>query len=145
MRIVALGRSIELYKTIEILHSKGYEIPLIITCKAAPEYKVKEEDFKKLAEEINSEFYQTQNINSPLSISKLKNSNAEVGVSHNWISMVKKEACGVFTHGILNAHCGDLPKYRGNAPIAWAILEGEKEIGITIHRMDPYGLDSGPI
>jgi len=47
--------------------------------------------------------------------------------------------------GILNAHGGDLPKYRGNACQAWAILNGEKRIGLCIHRMIGGELDSGDI
>src|SRR5207249_7344088 len=45
-------------------------------------------------------------------------------------------------HGCLNVHASLLPKYRGAAPIQWAILEDEKETGITIMRMDA-GLDTG--
>jgi methionyl-tRNA formyltransferase len=46
--------------------------------------------------------------------------------------------------GCLNVHTSLLPKYRGAAPIQWAILNGEAETGVTIMRMDP-GLDTGPI
>jgi methionyl-tRNA formyltransferase len=47
-------------------------------------------------------------------------------------------------HGCLNVHTSLLPKYRGAAPIQWAILEGESETGVTIMKMDA-GLDTGPI
>jgi methionyl-tRNA formyltransferase len=47
-------------------------------------------------------------------------------------------------HGCLNVHTSLLPKYRGAAPIQWAILEGEPETGVTIMKMDA-GLDTGPI
>lgn len=46
--------------------------------------------------------------------------------------------------GCLNVHTSLLPKYRGAAPIQWAILNGERETGVTIMRMDA-GLDTGPI
>ena len=46
--------------------------------------------------------------------------------------------------GWLNAHPSLLPRYRGPLPIAWAILGGEREIGVTVHRMAPE-LDAGPI
>jgi methionyl-tRNA formyltransferase len=46
--------------------------------------------------------------------------------------------------GCLNVHTSLLPKYRGAAPIQWAILNGEMETGVTIMKMDP-GLDTGPI
>src|SRR4030095_5433617 len=47
-------------------------------------------------------------------------------------------------HGCLNVHTSILPKYRGAAPIQWAILNGETETGVTIMRMDA-GLDTGDI
>ena len=51
----------------------------------------------------------------------------------------------IFPLGILNAHGGDLPLYRGNACQAWAILNGEERIGLCIHKMVPDELDSGDI
>ncbi|MFO1476465.1 MAG: methionyl-tRNA formyltransferase [Verrucomicrobiota bacterium] len=47
-------------------------------------------------------------------------------------------------HGCLNVHTSLLPKYRGAAPIQYAILNGDPETGVTIMKMDP-GLDTGPI
>ncbi len=47
-------------------------------------------------------------------------------------------------HGCLNVHTSLLPKYRGAAPIQWAILNGDTETGVTIMQMDA-GLDTGPI
>jgi len=47
-------------------------------------------------------------------------------------------------HGCLNVHTSLLPKYRGAAPIQWAILNGDSETGVTIMKMDE-GLDTGPI
>ncbi len=45
-------------------------------------------------------------------------------------------------HGILNVHASLLPKYRGAAPIQWAIANGETETGVTIMQIDA-GLDTG--
>jgi len=47
-------------------------------------------------------------------------------------------------HGCLNVHTSLLPKYRGAAPIQWAIADGEAETGVTIMKMDA-GLDTGPV
>src|SRR5262249_40247581 len=47
-------------------------------------------------------------------------------------------------HGCLNVHASLLPKYRGAAPIQWAILRGETETGITIMQLDA-GMDTGPM
>lgn len=145
MRIAALGRTSMLWNTIDRLARAGHEIVLIATCRSAPEYKIKEEDFRRLAEVLGAPFLLTQNLNHPEIIAELRKARADVAVSVNWINIIGAEACGSFPLGILNAHAGDLPRYRGNAPVAWAILEGEERIGITIHQMDPYELDAGPV
>jgi len=134
-----------LYETIRRLAAAGHEITLIGTCKAAPEYDIREDDFRHLAERLGAAFLLTQDINCPESLERLRQARSDVAVSVNWINLVGREACGTFPHGILNAHAGELPRYRGNAPVAWAILQGEARVGVTIHQMDPEEVDAGPI
>ena len=52
MKIAIIGRSELLFETAELLVKKGFEIPLVITSKAAPEYKKKEQDFKGFADPV---------------------------------------------------------------------------------------------
>jgi methionyl-tRNA formyltransferase len=54
------------------------------------------------------------------------------------------EAIAVPTHGIVNGHPSLLPRYRGPSPVAWAVREGESEIGFTLHYMDAE-LDTGNV
>ncbi len=58
--------------------------------------------------------------------------------------ILKKELLEIPPFGVINVHASLLPKYRGAAPIHWAIINGEKQTGLTIMRMDE-GLDTGPI
>jgi methionyl-tRNA formyltransferase len=134
-----------LLDTIRRLRSEGHQVPLVVTCRAAPEYDVREDDFKLIAEEAGGSFLQTQDINRADVVEQLRAAGAEVAVSVNWVSIVGPEVCELFRHGVLNAHAGDLPRYRGNAPVAWAILQGERRVGVTVHRMDPFELDSGAV
>jgi methionyl-tRNA formyltransferase len=145
MRVAALGRTALLANTIRRLAAVGHDIVSIVTCQAAPEYAVREEHFEALAQEVDAEFLLTQTINGPDAIALMARGRADVAVSVNWISIIHEEACSLFPHGILNAHAGELPRYRGNAPVAWAILRGESRVGISIHGMAPGELDSGPI
>jgi UDP-4-amino-4-deoxy-L-arabinose formyltransferase/UDP-glucuronic acid dehydrogenase (UDP-4-keto-hexauronic acid decarboxylating) len=69
----------------------------------------------------------------------------DVGVSLNYPTVIGQGAIDAFKFGILNAHGGDLPRYRGNACQAWALLKGESRIGLCIHRMVGGELDSGPV
>lgn len=145
MRIAILGRTEILYDTAKLLEKSGHEIVLIGTCKEAPEYSVTEKDFRELAEDMSVPFFQSANINSVEIIQLIKSVKPDIGISINWLTMIKEEVISLFPHGILNAHCGDLPRYRGNACPNWAIINGEKQIGITIHCMDPMLLDGGDI
>jgi methionyl-tRNA formyltransferase len=134
-----------LWNSIRALSQNGHQIQLIATCRAAPEYDIRESDFQELATELGAAFLVTQDLNSPESLRVLRAAGGDIAISINWINMIGSEACSTFPRGILNAHAGDLPRYRGNAPVAWAILQGESRIGITIHAMAPDGLDAGPV
>jgi UDP-4-amino-4-deoxy-L-arabinose formyltransferase/UDP-glucuronic acid dehydrogenase (UDP-4-keto-hexauronic acid decarboxylating) len=75
----------------------------------------------------------------------LRDAEADIGVSMNYTSVIPQTVIDLFPIGILNAHGGDLPRYRGNACQAWAILNGEERIGLCIHTMIGEELDSGDI
>jgi methionyl-tRNA formyltransferase len=55
-----------------------------------------------------------------------------------------EDLLGLAPHGAVNVHASLLPRYRGAAPIQWAVAEGERETGVTIMQMDA-GLDTGDI
>ncbi len=146
MKIAIIGRSELLFETAKLFLKKGFEIPLVITSKAAPEYKKKEQDFKDLADGINATFIQTGKINSKKVIDKIKSLGIiDIAVSINYSGVIAAEIIDLFPMGILNAHGGDLPKYRGNACQAWAIINGEEKVGLCIHKMIGGELDSGDI
>lgn len=146
MRIAIIGRTEALYNTANLLLKKGYDIPIIITSKEAPEYNIKADDFEKLAKQNGSIFINTSKINEATVIQKIKEvMPIDIGVSMNYTGIVGNEVISLFRIGILNAHGGDLPRYRGNACQAWAIINGEKQIGLCIHKMIGGELDSGDI
>ncbi|MCR5686986.1 MAG: hypothetical protein K6G58_03090 [Lachnospiraceae bacterium] len=145
MRVAVLGRSGILYETIDRLRGAGHEVVLVGTCRAADEYGIREKDFEEKAKSISAVFFNDAAINSEKIVSLLRSAGAEIAVSFNWLTVVGAEAAGCFKYGILNAHCGDLPRYRGNACPNWAILKGEKEYAISVHYMKPGELDSGDI
>lgn len=67
-----------------------------------------------------------------------------IGICVGFMSIIKKEIFSIPESGILNLHCGKLPDYRGRAPISRAIMNSDKNIYITVHRIDE-GIDSGDI
>jgi len=145
MRIAILGRTKMLYDTALKLEAYGHKIVVIGTCKEAPEYTVTTEDFRMLSERLDSDFFVSNTLNSKEIIEILQSANIDIGVSVNWLTVVGKEAIESCGQGILNAHCGDLPRYRGNACANWALINGEEKVGLSIHFMEPNELDSGDI
>ncbi|SCA56240.1 conserved hypothetical protein [Candidatus Terasakiella magnetica] len=144
MKFVALGRTHLLFDAIKLAVQNGYECCAIITNEAAPEYKVGVEDFKHLAEEIGASFFNVSNLNSELLRQEIAKSGAQVGISVNWPVLIKKDFRSLLPYGVLNAHAGDVPRYKGNACPNWALLNGEEEVCLSLMQMDD-GLDSGPV
>lgn len=146
MKIAIIGRGELLFETAKLFVNKGFKVPLVITAKEAPEYKVKAADFELFAHENNALFIQTPKINEHQVIAKIKELGViDVAISINYSGVIAETVISLFKNGILNAHGGDLPRYRGNACQAWAIINGEKEIGLCIHQMIGGELDSGDI
>ncbi|BCB21371.1 formyltransferase family protein [Bosea sp. ANAM02] len=145
MRVAVLGRTHWLLDSAEQLAGLGHAIALVATAPAAPEYRVREEDFTALASRHNAPFHNGPDVNDAKFIDALAASGAQVAISVNWPTLIRKSACTTPRFGILNAHAGDLPRYRGNACPNWAILNDERHIGLCVHAMDPDALDAGPI
>lgn len=146
MRIGIIGRGEILLKCAQRFHDLGHEIPLVITAKEAPEYKVTREDFRQFADKVGAKYAQTAQIDSQDIYDMLSTSHPmDVAVSINYSGVISEKVMSFFNLGILNAHGGDLPRYRGNACQAWAIINGENKIGLCIHKMIGGELDSGDI
>lgn len=143
MKIAVIGRTEILLKTAELLVEKGHEIVCVITAKAAPEYTVTEGDFFDLASRVGAQYFSGAKIER--FSQQIAKANADIAVSINYSGVIPKAITDMFPLGILNAHGGDLPRYRGNACQAWALLNGEEKIGLCIHKMIGGELDSGDI
>jgi methionyl-tRNA formyltransferase len=143
MKIAIIGRTEILYETACRLNASGHEIVCILTAKEAPEYTRGAEDFCRLAEQLSVPYASSAKIIDYRDF--LVASGADIAVSINYSGVIPDVITDLFPLGILNAHGGDLPRYRGNACQAWAILNGEERIGLCIHRMIGGELDSGDI
>lgn len=143
MRVAIIGRSEILYDTAVRLRAAGHEVVCILTAKEAPEYQRGAEDFRALAEQWAVPFVSSARIREHRDF--LAQARPDIAVSINYSGVIPEEITALFPLGILNAHGGDLPRYRGNACQAWAILNGEEKIGLCIHKMEGGKLDSGDI
>ena len=86
--------------------------------------------------------FQPESINTPEGIAQLREWRPDLLVVAAYGQILSRDVLAVPTHGGVNVHGSLLPKYRGAAPIAWAILGGETETGVTIIRMS-VALDAG--
>lgn len=143
-RVAVLGRTRWLLDAASSIAERGHQIAIVWTSKPETFYGVDEESFRRLAADVGARF-ETGHIGSRSNlIETLTESDCELAVSVNWPSVLPADVLNVFPKGILNAHAGDLPRYRGNACPNWAILNGEEAIGLCIHLMAAE-LDAGPI
>jgi methionyl-tRNA formyltransferase len=143
--IGVIGRTEWLFNSMVLLEKNGYKISFIITSKASPEYKIKEDQFELFAYKRGIPFINKSKTNLS-DIKNLKiNEFPRICISANYTGILDKKVIDLFDLGILNAHGGDLPRYKGNACQAWAIINGENRIGLCIHKMIPDEIDSGDI
>jgi methionyl-tRNA formyltransferase len=138
------------------LMADGHEIVSILTARAAPEYGKKEKDFEEFAYDYDIPYFviptgvrlrEGQLYSTRIGSDKGKKLGvirADVGVSVNFPTIIERGFRNYFKYGIFNAHPSDLPRYRGNAVINWAMLRGDRGIALTIHRMEDE-LDAGDI
>lgn len=144
MRFAIIGRTEWLLEAGKKLIERGHELAIVVSCKEAPEYKATVEDFAALAKEWGVPFVRT------ISAAKIAEAlgglgNVPLGLSINFSGVLPESVTSFFSIGLLNVHVGDLPRFRGNACAAWAILTGENGIGLCVHKMVGGELDSGDI
>lgn len=77
-------------------------------------------------------------------IEQIVSSKPEIGVVADFGYIITQEVLDVFPQGLINIHFSLLPQYRGASPVQFAILNGDKETGVTYQLMDK-GLDTGPV
>lgn len=124
----------------------GHEVALVVTNPDKPKgrgMKLIPSDVKKYAIEQNLEVVQPVKVrNNPEFVEQLKNINPDVICVVAYGKIIPKEILDIPRLGCINVHGSLLPKYRGAAPIQWAVLNGDKKTGITTMFMD-VGMDTG--
>jgi len=98
----------------------------------------------KLAEASGIEIHAPDNVNGDDFLSLIEPRKIELGVSLSYNQIFRRPIINAFPAGIINCHAGKLPFYRGRNILNWAIINGEREFGITAHYVDE-GIDTGDI
>jgi UDP-4-amino-4-deoxy-L-arabinose formyltransferase/UDP-glucuronic acid dehydrogenase (UDP-4-keto-hexauronic acid decarboxylating) len=144
VRFAALGRTKMFLDAVVACAAAGHQPVLVGTCAPAPEYGAGEADFERLAARFGCPFFADADANRPEILDLAERARADVAISMNWLTLLGSDLRARFAHGVVNAHAGDLPRYRGNAVPNWAILNGESEVVLTLHEMSDE-LDAGPV
>ncbi len=99
---------------------------------------------KLAAQELGLPVLQPKSINNPECVERLRSLELDLLVTAAFGQLLRPVVLNLPRLGCVNVHASLLPKYRGAAPIPWALIHGEEETGITTFVMDA-GMDTGPI
>jgi methionyl-tRNA formyltransferase len=133
--------------SLKALHASGHEIQLVITQPDRPArrgLKLTPTPVKVAARELGLEVDQPERIRDPAMADRLRSLSPDVMVVAAYGQIIPASVLSIPRHGAINVHASLLPRHRGAAPIARAILEGDRETGVTIMQMDEK-LDHGPV
>ncbi|ACI21917.1 methionyl-tRNA formyltransferase [Thermodesulfovibrio yellowstonii] len=133
--------------SLKALISRGEKILLVVTQPDKPKGRGKNlqaPEIKKVALQCGLPLCQPEKMKDDNFIKKLKSLNPEFAIVVAYGKILPKEILEIPKHGCINLHASLLPKYRGAAPIQWALINGEKITGVTTMIIDE-GLDTGPI
>lgn len=147
MDIVFFGSGKFAVKSLEALVAAGHKVKLVVTQPDRPKGRhlnLLPTEVKSKAQELKLNIYQPQNPNSEEGLSHLQQYGADLFIVIAYGHILKKSALSLPKLYPLNVHASLLPKYRGAAPINWAIVNGEKESGISIIKMNET-VDAGDL
>lgn len=147
MKIIFMGTPDLAAQVLEALVRDGQDICLAVT---QPDRmkgrgrKVIMTPVKECALSRGIPVFQPEKVKDPDAVARLKEEKPDLIVVAAFGQILSQEVLDIPKYGCVNVHTSLLPKYRGAAPIQWAIINGEKKSGVTIMQMDA-GLDTGDI
>jgi methionyl-tRNA formyltransferase len=147
MRIVFMGTPPAAVKSLERVMLDGHEVVAVYTQPDRPSgrgNKLAAPPVKEFALEHNLAIHQPTKIKTPEALEIFTAHAADMAVVVAYGRILPEGFLNAFPHGAINVHFSLLPKYRGAAPVNWAIVNGETKTGVTTMKMD-VGLDTGDI
>ena len=150
MRVVMMGTGTFAEPTFEALLASAHAVVGLVT---QPDRAVGDKrgstrqvgkGMKPIAESKSIPVFQPESINTPEGERLLRELTPDLLVVAAYGQILSRDILGVPSRGGINVHASLLPKYRGAAPVAWAIKNGETETGVSIIRMT-IGLDAGDV
>lgn len=146
LNILFMGTPDFAQESLKSLVENNYKVIGVVTNPDKPKgrgMKLVASPVKEYALEKNIPVYQPIKVrNNKEFIDKIKTLNPDVICVVAYGKILPKEILEIPKYGCINVHASLLPKYRGAAPIQWAVLNGDKETGVTTMYMD-VGMDTG--
>jgi methionyl-tRNA formyltransferase len=153
-RILFFGYSEVGYQCLDLLLSRGENVVGLITHQDNPNEKIWFKTPAVAAAERGLPVFTPDNVNTPEWRERIAAMQPDLILSVYYRNMIGTKILAMPRLGAFNMHGSLLPRYRGRAPINWAVLHGEPRIGMTLHRMvkdpdagdvvDSEGVDIGP-
>jgi len=147
MKVVFMGTPDFAVGALEEIIKAGHEVITVVTQPDKPKGRGKEMQVsavKACALEHGLPVFQPVKIKTPEAVEQLRSYKADIFVVAAFGQILSKEILDMPKYGCVNIHASLLPKYRGAAPIQWAVIDGEEETGVTIQQMNE-GVDTGDI
>lgn len=146
MRILFMGTPDFAHESLKCLYEEKYDIIGVVTNPDKPKgrgMKMLASPVKEYALEKGLKVYQPEKVRKNEEfINEIKSLNPDLIVVVAYGKILPKEILEIPKYGSINVHASLLPKYRGAAPIQWAVLNGDKVTGVTTMYMD-IGMDTG--
>ncbi|ERT14023.1 bifunctional UDP-4-amino-4-deoxy-L-arabinose formyltransferase/UDP-glucuronic acid oxidase ArnA [Photorhabdus temperata] len=120
---------------INALTKAGFDIQAVFTHTDNPTENHFFSSVARLSADLALPVFAPENVNHPLWIERIREMKPDVIFSFYYRDMLSEDILSLASVGAFNLHGSLLPKYRGRAPINWAILHGETETGVTLHKM----------
>lgn len=145
MRLVYLGTPVFAVPTLERILAAGHKVLEVVTQPDRPRGRGNQlaaSPVKQAALRLGLPVYQPERVRRPEAVEHLRALAPEAMVIVGYGQIIPQSILDLAPKGIINVHASLLPKYRGAAPIQWAIANGETRTGVTTMRIDA-GLDTG--
>ncbi len=147
MRVLFMGTSEFAIPALKELIAHHFEIIAVVTQPDHPSgrgKKLNPPPVKQIATEYNLNIYQPEKVRVPEFVETLERLAPDVIIVAAFGQLLPQTVLDIPPCGVINLHPSLLPKYRGAAPIQWALINGEKETGVTLMLLDA-GEDTGDI
>ena len=146
MRLIVMGTGPFAVPMFEAILAAGHDVPVVVTRPTRPargRKKLPPNPMREVAEPLGMDIWAPDSINDPEVVQQLGEVGADLMVVCDYGQILSRDTLATTRLGGINLHGSLLPKYRGAAPVQWAVINGDSHSGVTVIHMTPK-LDGGP-